>query len=361
MNILITSLNFNPGHFSHLVANYKLFEEGGFESYLYINKTFNQMDEANEFKKINDSSSLKKLKDIKAAVFWFPSTKNILEILRLKIFYKSKIIFVHHEPFDSIKKYYDSGFRFKKILKIILVNCVNIPVILLADAVILPSRSSFALYEKKDAYLNRNYVSIPLLFDDEAKLDRAPTKKYISYIGTVAADHAFDRYVVFVEAAIKNTWFPEMTFLIATASIIPKEQREILEPLMDSGRIVISEGHPMKNSEINSFFRESQVVWNAYNRSMQSGVLPKAFMFGAAVLMLRRNANEFLDNDITGVLINDNKNLLEIKKAIEDIISDKENYFKNCRKKFLNTFYYKNKIEKYSTLISENKKRPGTL
>lgn len=355
MNVLIISLNFNPGHFSHLVANYKLFEDSGFISHLYINKSFNQMDEKDEFRKINKPRELHKLKEIKAAVFWFPSLKNIIEIIRLRIFFKSKIIYVYHEPFDSIKNYYNSGFRFKKIVKICLINVVNIPIILLAHKIILPSASALSLYEKKYTLLNKNYAHIPLIFDDEANLIVAPSKKFISYIGTVAADHAFDRFVDFIEAAIKNDWFPNMQFLIATSSQLPLEQSKVLNPLMYTQRITISAGHPMKNSEINSFYKESQVVWNAYNRSMQSGVLPKAFMFGAAVIVLRRNANEFMDNYSTGVLINDNKNLLEIKKAVEDIIALKDNYFQNCRNKFFEKFYYKNKTEIFLSLLSDKK------
>ena len=46
MNALIVSLNFNPGHFSHLIANYKLLEDVGYKPYLYVNEAFNKMDNA---------------------------------------------------------------------------------------------------------------------------------------------------------------------------------------------------------------------------------------------------------------------------------------------------------------------------
>ena len=352
MNALIVSLNFHPGHFSHLVANYKLFEDAGLVSHLYVNKLFNKMDENKEYRKLNSSSEFDKLKDIGVAVFWFPSLKNILEIIRLKLLFKAKIIYVYHEPFDSIKNYYNSGFRFKKILKICLINLVNMPVLFFSNKVILPSQSSLALYEKKYTWLNNNYAHMPLLFDDEAQLTIVPTKQYFSYIGTVAADHAFDRFIEFVEAAVKNSWLSGTKFLIATSSSIPTAQEMLLRPLMSSGRIEICSGHPMTNSEINNFYKNSQIVWNAYNRSMQSGVLPKAFMYGAAVIVLRRNANEFIDNEITGILIEDNSNLDEIRKAAEVIISKKNDYFINCRNKFLEKFYYKNKIKDYLFVLN---------
>jgi hypothetical protein len=352
MNVLVVSLNFHPGHFSHLVANYKLFMNCGYSPYLFVHKKFNRMDEMNEFNKINSSSELMKLQQIDIAVFWFPSIRNIVEILRLRILFKSRIIYIYHEPFDSILNYYKSGFRFKKILKICLINVINIPVILLSHCIVLPSKASFSLYQKKYTYLNNNYSLIPLLFDDEAdfSLKNVP-KNFISYIGTVASDHAFDRFVNFVDSSINNDWFPDLQFLIATSSIIPFKERYILEKHILSGKVVISEGLPMSNSEINAYFMSSIIVWNAYNRSMQSGILPKAYMFGAAVIVLTRNANEFIADRLTGILINDNNNVIEIKNAVCDILQHKKFYFQNCRNQFLKYFYYKNKIPNFLSLI----------
>lgn len=352
MNVLIVSLNFNPGHFSHLTANYKLFNDLGFKPYLYVNRSFNQMDGKNEFNKINSLYELKKPRTINAAVFWFPCLRNIFEIIRLRFFYKSKIIYIYHEPFESIKNYYDSGFRFKKIVKICLIHFVSIPVILLSHRIVLPSSSSFSLYKKKYTFLNKNYSLIPLFFDDEAGLllEKAD-KNFISYIGTIAADHAFDRFVDFVESAVKNDWFPKLKYLIATRNGIPVREKDILKPYLQSGKVVILEGHTMTNEEINQYYRDSLVVWNAYNRSIQSGVLPKAYMFGAAVIVLFCNANEFIENHKTCVIIKDNKNVIEIKKAVEEILEQKELFFQNCRNKFLEMFYYKNYERCYREFI----------
>jgi glycosyltransferase involved in cell wall biosynthesis len=354
MNILIISLNFNPGHFSHLIANYKLFEDCGLTPYLYINKALNHMDKGNKFNKINNQGELRKLKKISIAIFWFPSLRNIIEIIRLRIFFKSKIIYIYHEPFDSIKSYYKAGFGFKRIIEIYLINLVNIPVILFSHIIVLPSVAALSLYQKKYTFLNKNYSLIPLLFDDESdfSLEESP-KKFISYIGTIAPDHAFDSFVGFVNSAINNNWFPHMNFLIATKSKIPDKERRMLEPYLKSGKVVISEDHPMTNEEINHYYRKSLVVWNAYNRSMQSGVLPKAYMFGAAVIVLSRNANEFIKDHKTGIIIHDNNDVDEIKNAVEQIYSKKDFFFQNCRKMFLSTFYYKNKIDDYLSLFDK--------
>jgi hypothetical protein len=354
MKALIVSLRFHPGHFSHLIANYNLFLYCGFTPYLYVNKSFNQMDKNNKYHRINNSGEFSKLKNIDIAVFWFPSLMNIIEIIRLRIYFKTKIIYIYHEPFDSIKNYYNSGFRFKKIFKICLINIVNIPVILLSHKIVLPSLLPFSLYKNKYTLLNKNYSLIPLIFEDESLPDLEKVNKiYISYIGTVAPNHAFDKFVEFVECAMKNSWFPNMKFLIATGSEIPIKEKNILDRYYQSGRIIIQENHPMTNEKINMYFRDSLVIWNAYNRSMQSGILPKAYMFGAAVISLSSNPNDFVDNHKTGIIINDNKDANEIKNAVEEIHYNKDMYFQNCRGKFLKTFYYKSNTFNYLSLLEK--------
>lgn len=352
MNVLVVSLNFNPGHFSHLVANYNLFLDCGFKPHLYINKSFNQMDKTHKYDIINNFENVKNLKTIEGAVFWFPSFFNIIDILRLRVLYKSKILYIFHEPFDSIKNYYSSGFGLKKISKIFLVNLINIVVVGLAHKIILPSSKAFSLYKKKYSILNKNFSLVPLFFDDEAgPLLKWNQKKYISYIGTIAADHAFDCYINFIESCLRNNWFPELFFLIATKDKIPVNDKKRIDSYVTSGRIVISEGHPMSTEEINVYYRDSFIVWNAYYRSMQSGVLPKAYMFGAAIIGTYHCNSEFIENQVTGVLVDDNRNVLEIKSAVKEILDKKEFFFQNCRNKFLENFYYKKRTNDFISFL----------
>jgi len=353
MNALIVSLNFNPGHFSHLVANYRLFEELGYEPYLYINSSFNRMDDANEFRKINTSDQHRELGPVSIAVFWFPSVRNIGEIVRLRLSSPARIVYVFHEPFDSIKAYRDSGFGWLKIARIVMINLVNIPVLFLSHRIILPSLAAYSLYEKKYTALNGNYCRIPLPFDDEAVSGRVEfgEKEFFSYIGTIAADHAFDRFVDFVDIAVSNGWLTKQKFLVATRSTIPARERQILHRLLQSGRVVIREGAPLTTQEMNHHYQRSLVVWNAYNRSMQSGVLPKAYMFGAAVITLRRNANEFVDDRETCILIDDNTDKEEIRKAVEEIERRSSEFAQRCRERFLKTFYYKGMVASFRRLV----------
>ena len=181
-----------------------------------------------------------------------------------------------------------------------------------------------------------------MIFDDEAnKADLSVRKTTISYIGTVAVDHAFDKFVSFVEAAIQGTWFTDYRFAIRTRSDIPETSMKKLRRLQSSGRLTITQGKPLITEEINLFYRESLVVWNAYNRSMQSGVLPKAFMFGAAVIVARAGESEFVEHEVTGMVVASNDDVDEIKRAVEKIVAEPTKFARACRAKFETTFYYK--------------------
>ena len=68
-------------------------------------------------------------------------------------------------------------------------------------------------------------------------------------------------------------------------SIKSIQNKLIIAYLRDRLKLVV--GKPMSNLEINNYFNKSLVVWNAYRRSMQSGVLPKAYMFGTPVIIVK--------------------------------------------------------------------------
>jgi glycosyltransferase involved in cell wall biosynthesis len=242
-----------------------------------------------------------------------------------------------------------------KILKICFINVINIITVLLSDKIILSSSKSFNTYKLKYDKYNNNFTTFPLLFDDEAlNLIGTKRKKYISYIGTIAADHAFDSYVNFIKVSIEQNWFTNFDFLIACKNNIPIKEKRILSSLLQSGRITISEGYPMTNNEINNYFNESLIVWNAYNRSMQSGVLPKSYMFGAAILGSNSCNNEFINNHVTGILLKNNKDVYEIKDALVEIIESQNFFSTNCRKMFIENFYYKAFSNRFLSFLNQH-------
>jgi hypothetical protein len=360
MHALVVSLNFNPGHFSHLVATYRLLAEAGYTPHLYVHPSFERMDEKDEFRKLTSARQLKALGPVMAAVFWFPSLRNLVEMLRLRLG-GSRVAYVFHEPFDSIASYRRSGFSRLKVARITAISLINIPVLLLAQQVMLPSAVSLRLYRKRYLWLNGHFHHVPLLFDDEAAASPGvpPPKDCIAYIGTIAPDHAFDCFVDFAKAAIEQKRLLGHTFLIATRSDLPDREREILGQLAASGRLRVHAGRSMSTEEINEHFRRSLVVWNAYRRSNQSGVLPKAFMFGAAVVASAELDNEFVEDGVTGRLVRDRHDVAEIASAVEDIVENADCYGRACRSKFLCTFYYRSKLQTFLQLVGSRPHTPA--
>ena len=353
MKSYLVSLRFNPAHISHLLANYKLYQELGYEPTLILNKKYKNYKDLTNYRIIlftfKNFLNIPKPKNV---VFWFPSIGNILFLLKFKLNKKTKLIYVFHEPFDSFVNYYKSGFKIFKIVKISLVNLISLITTSLCNTIILPSKKAAKLYEKNGIFFNKNYFNLPLMFDNELDID-IPAKKYISYIGTANPDHSFEEFINYILFAIKNNIFPDYKFLIASKSDLSYLFESIeLKKSIDNGKIILWHNKFMTNKEINKHYLDSVIVWNAYSRTTQSGVLPKAYMFGCAVLSLEKNRNEFIINNKTGIYLKSNSDSLEITNAINKILIKKE-YFKfNCRNFFNDIFFYKSMVQSFQQIIN---------
>jgi len=353
MKVIIVSHNFNPGHFSHLHANYKLVTDSGLTAGFYWNDKFDKLlkdDEKKKVLKLNVTGISKN--DI--YVVWFPSLKALAEMVYLRLISKGQIIYVLHEPFDSIKSYLDSGFSVLKTLKILAVSFINYLMVKCSHKIILPSSKAFTAFKSRYNFLGPS-IKIPLMFDDEAaSILPISKRKFISYIGTIAEDHAFDKYIEFILYALSKGLYPEYRFLIATRSVLDGEIADQLEKFVNEKKVIIVSGNSMSNSEINSYFGQSVVVWNVYRRSMQSGVLPKSYMFGTPVIISDKNRSEYFVNTITGEEVIGIYDMKDIVRSIDLILDNFPRYSKNCRKAFLQHFYYKSFSDKFMFFLNEN-------
>lgn len=329
---LIISLNFNPGHVSHMVASYKQFKEIGYKSVFYVNKEFENFLPPDS----DVVLSTDHVPECEVALFLFPSLHNVRLIFNLK-HSGVKILYIFHEPLAPLQNYRKAGFSYKYLAKLWVIDRISALTVKWCDTILLPSQKAVDYYKANRRYKNSNTHYLPLMYDDEAVGFKNVQKKYISYIGTVAADHSFDEFVSFIEVALDNDWLENYDFLIATKSdfIIP-------DKIGKSRRVMILNGKPLSDEEINRAYASSVVVWNAYKRTTQSGVLAKAYMFGTPAVVLRHNLNEFMIDNATVKTINDNNDTAEIRDAIDEILYNLQNYSVNCRKMFMDRFYYKN-------------------
>lgn len=340
----IISLNFNPGHVSHMVASYKQCEELGYESWMYVDQGFVGFF-PEDFRYVVYGKS--KPEGCTLALFTFPSHRNLKEILDLRRKKNCKIVYIFHEPLCQYATYRKAGFSRLKMLKLRIVNMVSALTVRWSDVILIPSKKAIGYYEANRLYKNMHYHYLPLMYDDELADESGKVERiYFSYIGTVASDHSFNEYVEFVRTVIKRDELKDVKFLIATKNRV---ERRGLSALLDSGRLDLVEGTPLTDRQINVFYRTSYAVWNAYERSTQSGVLAKAFMFGTPAIVLKKNLSEFVVDGREVVAINDNRDYDEIKNAIVRIVKDFDSFSALSRTRFLNTFYYRN----YNQLMND--------
>lgn len=342
---LIISLNFHPGHVSHMVASYKQCEELGYKSVYYVDPNFENY-LPNKCRRFIYGRHSCPMTDL--AIFLFPSQKNLPLLWKMRR-KGVKIVYIFHEPLSPMRDYRKAGFSYKYLAKLWVINRISQLTVKWSDIILLPSRKAVAFYEKNPLYKNRNYHYLPLMYDDEKQKrhDLMP-RKYFSYIGTIAADHSFNEFLNFAEWAVRENRLPEIHFLIAT-----KSSFTVPDILKDSQRITIQQGRPLTDEEINAYYASTIVVWNAYARTTQSGVLAKSFMFGTPAIVLRKNCNEFAHDGIEIKAIEDNTNKDEIAAAIVEVKKDFMAYSSNCRKRFEESFYYRKYNEQFRELIEK--------
>ncbi|MDD2476535.1 MAG: hypothetical protein PHI32_11555 [Dysgonamonadaceae bacterium] len=344
---LIISLKFNPGHVSHLVASYKQCEDLGYESYYFVNERFSDF-LPREGRVMTEGKN--KIDNPDLAIFTFPSLSNLKYMIKFKTG-RTRIVYIFHEPVVSFNEYLLAGYsNFATFLERLkdLAGCFMVR---LADAVILPSKKAYNNFNSSKRYKNKNNFYIPLLFDDESLGLNKQERKFFSYIGTIATDHSFNEYLNFVLHAIEYNLLPNVDFLIVTKSTLERNER--INAALSSGRLLVKDGKPMTNEEININYAKSILIWNAYERMMQSGVLPKGFMFGTPALVLRKNESEFVKDGEGVFAIDNNNNFKEIENGVISVMSRFGSYSDTCKLLFNKHFYYKTHNASFEKIINK--------
>jgi glycosyltransferase involved in cell wall biosynthesis len=154
---------------------------------------------------------------------------------------------------------------------------------------------------------------------------------------------------------IANKKLIPLKFLIATRSQVPEKHLATINEAVSSGRLVVQSGIPMSNSQINRFYAQSFVIWNAYRRSMQSGVLPKAYMFGTPVLVSTSNQSEHFEDSVHGVLISDRYTTQEFQRAIERVQAEWTTISQNCRAYYQENFDYRALSSNFFSFVLDKK------
>lgn len=353
MKAILVSKRFNPGHISHMEANAKLLQQNGFDVWFHVHKKFLFFSEL--LMKGHKTKFFNWLTLHKGDLFivWFPSISVLFELLLVRLFTSATTIYVYHEPYTSFNAYRTAGFSWLKSARITIISMVSRFICALSKKIVLPSMHAFnAIPEAK--LKPQRYAKINLMFFDESTpLPKSTSREFISYIGTIAEDHAFDEFVGLMQTSIAHNHLKPLNFLIATRSQIPAKHCVTIEHCVASGRLILQSGSPMTNELINSFYAQSFVVWNAYRRSMQSGVLPKAYMFGTPVLVSTTNRSEYFENGVHGVLISDDCAFYEFQQAIISLQTSWADVSQNCRSFYLHNFDYRALSSVFMNFVSD--------
>jgi glycosyltransferase involved in cell wall biosynthesis len=341
MNALLISRRFNPGHLSHLIANAKLLEEAGYRVGMLWHPQFETFGGPAFAGGGTTLARAFRLGSNDAVVIWFPSVQAMWDALLLRLFTRATIVYVLHEPFDSVQAYRRAGFSWPKTARVMLISLISRLTAAFSHHIMLPSESAAKAFRLHHGDGKSAHV-IPLLFDDEAhSIPQFQQRRFISYIGTVAEDHAFDQFVDFLLETCAKQTLPDHAFLIATRSTLSAALMERMAPAMQQGLLTVQQGRPLSNEEINDCYQQSAVVWNAYKRSMQSGVLPKAYMFGTPVLITDANRSEFFTDGQEGVEVSSSYDNAELLRAVQRILAAFTHHSAQARATFLKKYHYK--------------------
>lgn len=350
VNVFILSNNYSPGYYSHLKAYYKIFKDMGFNPFLYIDRAYKFfLDNDNEKMNYYYTDNLYFDERPEIVLFVNPCINMHKKAKYFKEILHSKIIYVYHEPWDGLINYLVNE-KITTTFKMIVAHYYSKQMLKVCDAVLVCSKYALKKYELLDKKYNKNVYYLPLLFVDENAHMQDFNRKYFSFIGGATKSRAFDTYLEFVKYnLLHNT---NITFQIATRVNIENLIDSDLKYAIKNEQIKIIHGRVLSNEEINLAYKQSFCVWNLYNRSTQSGVLAKSFVFGTPVIASNIGSfSEFVKNYYNGIIQKNNKDFKQLYDNLLIIKDNIDTYSKNARKTFEEIFYYKSNIERLSNII----------
>ena len=337
---LLISLRCNPAHIQLLIAYARAVQALGLEAAFMLDPAYTRFSELADAAPVLAPGKAALHSHWDCAIFMNPSLKNVETARELKK-RGTRILYIFHEPWQMTLKYIrNEGWR--ATWKAILAHRSTIPVLRNADHIILQSRYGLHVYVASDARYNRSATYIPLLYDDDLREDLSsliPKKRYLSFIGNPCRAHGFDQFLDVARFSFQRNL--DIRFLVASGHSLPKDC--LADPIFvrNAHRMDVRCGRQFSNDEINDYYAQSISVWNVYRRSTQSGVLPKALMFGAPVLCSDVGSfPEYVTSGRNGEIVrgSDPAGIIE---AFERFQGDLASYATRCRLDFINTFYYR--------------------
>lgn len=234
-----------------------------------------------------------------------------------------------HEPYRRSKKSYG---WWKKYYYFIA-ELMQIPFLKIVDQVIVSSVEAKCAFSKHYPWYSGKVVECPLMLLDYSKYCKTSNPKYISFVGTAAKSKGIDQFFQLVEyASIKK---PLLNFQIITSSNISKFVNNL--NITAKNRLKIVSGDRISDIQLGKAIKNSIAILTPYRQTMQSGVVPAAYMHGVPIISTNVGSMaEFVQHGKTGLLVSVNATMDEWLNSIKIITQRKNMFGKNCRK------YYEN-------------------
>ncbi len=353
--VCLVSLKFSPGHFSHLLAYQELFRDLGYRVICFLDEGYRSF--CQDWSSMECVYRQEQALPAELVLIYNLSAKDSKFLARAKAKNpRTKTIFVYHEPYRGFRETFDSLRKRERSLKHFIGICgrhlFSKSVLRRVDMVLLPSKSAMDEYRGHDQRYNGRYVLFPLIFTDELTPELAATPKvFFSFISTALLSKGIKEYLDSVLYIAERD--PNARFQIATKSDISGLLAEEHKKLVVEKRLVIQQGRPLSNAEINQAYASSNCTWLAYNKSTQSGVLCKSFMFGAPGMATNIGAFPDEIDGNNGLILSSNKDSEEIYQAFELLKNDNVSFSASARRSYLENFDYKNHLADMRAIMGQ--------
>lgn len=344
----IISQKFNLGHLSGLMGWYSMLETLGYKTTLYLDRQYDGFIGEGR----NISFDINKIQHPDVAVIFNLSTQDAKIIHYLKKKTSAKILFIHHEPWKGWKQEsHARSYDIKSMIKPVAKKLFALPVLKNCDVVICPSKQAADTYAQNEAKYNSRYIEFPLVFLDECPGGNyEQDKKYFSFIATASMDKAIDKYFEFVKYASQKD--KKIVFQVVTSSDITKflSDKEI-QQLISNKRLSITQGRGLTELEMNQAYNNSRCTWLAYRISTQSGVIPKAFMWGSPCVASNVGAFREVVDGTNSILVPSCDSLDEILEAYHKIMHDEQRFQTAARTTFEKLYSANSRVPELAAIL----------
>jgi glycosyltransferase involved in cell wall biosynthesis len=261
-------------------------------------------------------------------VSWHPF--NFLLIRLLKTLYPgTPVISWVHEPYKDEKRVYGA-----KALFIYLIELFQDLSLRVTDVAVLHSRRGLRFFHKRYPWFKGQTYFIPLQYKDGGP-SLLTDRPYVSFLGRADQAKGIELFFDLVAdtARLKKDWM----YQIVTSSNI----RSYLQKLSPNAqeRLHVVNKPQLSDEEIWAGAANSLAVAALYKETMQSGIIPVAWMKGTPVIGTDiEGITEWIKAGITGVIVPANPTIDEIKAAIRYIKKHFQEMTTQCRADYLATF-----------------------